>query len=140
MLILDTDIASLLFEGNIAPTKRLEHQQNSEDIVITIVTWAEIMRGRLEFLLKASDRDQFLKAQRLLIRSQEQLNRLAVLHLDDPALEHFARFQQIKGVKRLGRADLLIGAIAVAQNATVATRNVRHFAAIPNVRLENWRD
>jgi len=43
-------------------------------------------------------------------------------------------------LKKVGRADLLIAAIALAHRATLVTRNVRDFQQIPGLILENWTD
>ena len=40
--------------------------------------------------------------------------------------------------RRIGPEDLLIGATALAHGYAVVTDNVRHFAPIPNLRIENW--
>jgi tRNA(fMet)-specific endonuclease VapC len=40
--------------------------------------------------------------------------------------------------KRIAPEDLLIGATALAHGYAVVTDNVRHFARIPNLQLENW--
>jgi tRNA(fMet)-specific endonuclease VapC len=40
--------------------------------------------------------------------------------------------------QRLYDADLFIGAIAVAQNAAVVTRNRRHYERIPGLTIETW--
>lgn len=40
--------------------------------------------------------------------------------------------------KRIGPEDLLIGATALAHGYAVVTDNVRHFARIPNLQVENW--
>lgn len=37
-----------------------------------------------------------------------------------------------------GLMDVLIAAIAVAEDATLVTRNRKHFAGIPGLRLEAW--
>ena len=36
--------------------------------------------------------------------------------------------------------DLLIASIALAQRATLVTRNLRHFRQIPALNVENWAD
>jgi len=36
--------------------------------------------------------------------------------------------------------DLKIAAICIAHDATLLTRNVRDFEAIPGLRVENWVD
>lgn len=40
--------------------------------------------------------------------------------------------------KRLAEADLRIAAIALAQDLTLVTGNVRHFARVPELRVEDW--
>lgn len=53
MVLLDTDILSLLTQGRPRVTARAEAA--TETIGITIVTSIEILRARFEFLLKAAD-------------------------------------------------------------------------------------
>lgn len=38
----------------------------------------------------------------------------------------------------LAEPDLRIAAIALSQDLTVVTGNVRHFARVPGLRVENW--
>ena len=40
--------------------------------------------------------------------------------------------------QRLADADLFIGAIAAAKQATVVTGNRKHYARIPGVTIEDW--
>jgi tRNA(fMet)-specific endonuclease VapC len=40
--------------------------------------------------------------------------------------------------RRVAERDLRIAAIALARGATLVTGNVRHFARIPELRIENW--
>ena len=41
-------------------------------------------------------------------------------------------------VKRIGTQDCRIAAIAMVNDCTVITRNVRDFSRIPGVRCEDW--
>ena len=140
MLILDTDIVTLAHVGNPVIARHIEQTRKSEEIVVTIITKVEILRGRFDYLLKASNKEQFLKAQRLLVLSEAQLDEASVLLLNDAALDIFAMLQQTRGTRSIGRSDLLIAAIALAHDATVATRNMKHFSKVPMLRLANWRD
>jgi tRNA(fMet)-specific endonuclease VapC len=140
MLILDTDIVSLLHAGNPRITGRVDQTRESEDIAITIITRVEVLRGRIEYLLKADTSAQFLKARRLLLVSEERLDELPLLFLNEAALERFAALRQAKGTRSIGRSDLLIAAIALALDASVATRNMKHFSKVPMLRLVNWKD
>jgi len=40
--------------------------------------------------------------------------------------------------RRLAEPDLRIAAIVLARGATLVTGNVRHFARVPDLRVENW--
>jgi len=40
--------------------------------------------------------------------------------------------------RRLDEPDLRIAAIVLARDATLVTANVRHFARVPKLRVENW--
>ena len=59
-----------------------------------------------------------------------------------PALEIFA--DQKATLRRSGRPiddfDILIGSTAVAHGLTFVTRNIRHFADMSGLTLENWID
>jgi tRNA(fMet)-specific endonuclease VapC len=52
----------------------------------------------------------------------------------------FDRLLGIKGLKRIGRVDLLIASICLANKATLVTRNVEHFRKVPGLPIENWTD
>ena len=38
----------------------------------------------------------------------------------------------------IGNMDLMIAAHALAERATVVTNNVKHFSAVPGLKLEQW--
>jgi len=40
--------------------------------------------------------------------------------------------------RRLAEPDLRIAAIALSRDATLVTGNVRHFARVPELHVENW--
>lgn len=42
--------------------------------------------------------------------------------------------------RRVAEPDLRIAAIALTRDATLVTGNVKHFARIPGLRVENWLD
>ena len=49
------------------------------------------------------------------------------------------QFDALKKAKiNIGAQDLKIAAIALANNATVLTRNIRHFEKIPELKFEDW--
>jgi tRNA(fMet)-specific endonuclease VapC len=138
MYLLDTDILTLIYAGH---PKVLERRQTvpNDQIVITLITRIEVLQGRFDFVLKAEDGNQWLHAQQLLERTEERLRMIPTLPIDTGAAE-FDRLRKDKKLKKVGRADLLIAAIALANRATLVTRNLRHFRQVPGLQLENWAD
>jgi tRNA(fMet)-specific endonuclease VapC len=63
-----------------------------------------------------------------------------IVPFDASASAEFDRLRSDKKLKKIGRADLLIACIALAHQATLVTRNLKHFEQVPGLRLENWAD
>jgi len=58
----------------------------------------------------------------------------------DVAAHEFDRLQRQRGLKKIGHVDLLVASIALANRATLVTRNLRHFERVSDLTLENWVD
>jgi tRNA(fMet)-specific endonuclease VapC len=138
VILLDTDTLTLVTMGHPKVPRRLDLAE--DDIAITIVTRIEVLRGRFDFVLKAADGSQLLIAQQRLGDAEARLAEVPVVLFDSDAADEFDRLLQNKSVRKIGRADLLIASIALAQRATLVTRNVRHFHTIPGLRVVNWAD
>ena len=138
MHVLDTDTLTHLHAGHPRVIKRLQ-EVDDPDICTTIITKIELLRGRFEFLLKA-DSNKFLKAQGLLIRTEELLSQINILFLDDLTVDQFELLRNNKKLRKIGRADLLIASITLANRATLVTRNLRHFNNVPGLKVVNWVD
>ena len=139
MYHLDTDTVTRGQEGHPSIAHRLRHLDLA-DVALSIITKIEILRGRYAFLLKARDGEQLLRAQQWLDRSEELLRPYRIISIDAAAAAIFDQLRQNKKLKKIGRADLLIASIALAHQATLVTRNLRHFQQVPGLRLENWAD
>jgi tRNA(fMet)-specific endonuclease VapC len=139
MHLLDTDTLSHLWARHERVVQRLAETEDTE-IATTSITKSEILRKRCENLLKAETSEAIVKAQRLLDRSEQRLSELAIVPFDETAAEELDRLLQIDRLKRIGRADLLTASIALANRATLVTRNLRHFRQVPGLLLENWVD
>lgn len=63
-----------------------------------------------------------------------------ILPFDEAAARRYGplRASLESGGRRLGEPDLRIAAIALSRDATLVTANVRHFARVPDLRIENW--
>lgn len=139
MYFLDTDTLTLAHAGHPQVGDRFRLIDPNE-VAITVITWIEILRGRFDALLKASDGTQLRRAQEFLRRSEERLRALEIVSVDAAAATEFDRLRQNKKLKRLGRGDLLIASIALAHGAILVTRNLKDFRQIPGLRSENWAD
>src|SRR5579884_1759966 len=54
-------------------------------------------------------------------------------------LSALQRFQQLRALRlNVGLMDLRLGAVALENNLTVVTRNVRDFNRVPGLRTEDW--
>ena len=139
MYLLDTDTLTYLYHGHSKVIEHLTTIKNSE-VGITIITKVEVLRGRIDYLLKAETGVNLLKAQELFFRTDELLSQLLIVSIDQAASVEFERLRAISKYRKIGRADLLIASITLANQATLVTRNKRHFKQIPGLRVENWVD
>jgi tRNA(fMet)-specific endonuclease VapC len=137
MYLLDTDTLSHLYSGNVNVVRNLKAIEDSE-VGITIITKAEVLRGRIDYVLKAENGANLLKAQELLFRTEELLSQLLIVPISQAASLEFERLRGVSKYRKIGRADLLIASIILVHRATLVTRNKRHFQQIPGLRIENW--
>lgn len=128
MRLLDTDTCIAILRGNEAVIER--RAATSDDVVTTWITAAELCYGAAKS--RAPDKN------RAFVMSF--LATLPVLGLDEASVQIFGEAKSLleRQGRRLADADLFIGAIAVAQRATVVTGNRRHYERIPGVTIENW--
>ncbi len=139
MHLLDTDILSLLQRGNAKVVKALEASDDSA-LAITLITKIELLRGRYDFVLKAANGEQLLRAEKWLKETEVFLAKTPVIYPDTAAATQFDRLRLMKRLRKIGRADLLIASIVLANDATLVTRNVRHFKQIPDLKIVNWAE
>ena len=139
MHLLDTNILTALHNAH---PKVLQAIAKVDDPIVatTIVTKAEMLRGRIEYLLKADQPEMLLLAQTRYTETARLLQEIQIIPFDTKAIEHFKLLNQQSAFRKVGRADLLIASIALANRATLVTRNLKDFKFIPNLKLVNWFD
>src|SRR5581483_12043540 len=121
MFVLDTDILTLLFAGHPRVLSRRDLVPSAE-IAITVVAQIQSLHGRFQFLLKAATGEELLRAQVLLDATRRALARVeTVFRIDAGAAAEFDRLRQNKRLKKVGRGDLLIAAITLANRATLVS-------------------
>lgn len=128
MKILDTDVCIEILRGN---ERVLERRQRAlDEVATTWITACELAYGAAKS--RAAKKNQTLVT--------EFLATLPVVGLDLPAAERFGRLKADleRGGNILADADLMIAAITQAQGASLVTGNLRHYARIADLRVEDW--
>ena len=128
MKILDTDICIEILRGN---ERVLERRRRAlDEVATTWITACELAYGAAKS--RATKKNQTL--------ATEFLATLPVVGLDLPAAERFGRLKAEleRGGNMLADADLMIAAITQAQGASLVTGNLRHYARIAGLRVEDW--
>ena len=99
---------------------------------MSIVTYLELVYG--------ARKSQHVEAS--LARIERLRLLIPVQPLDIGVADHYGRLRtelERKGVP-VGAYDLLIGAHALSLGLTLVTNNVREFARIEGLRMENWAE
>jgi toxin FitB len=137
MIILDTNVLSALMlrEPDVVVASWLDRQARTS-VWTTAVTIFEIRYGLAAMPAGRRRTERYALFERLV---EEQLER-RVLSFDHAAAEEAARLMD--GRRRVGRPgelrDTMIAGIALAQRATLATRNARHFDDLSVPIVDPW--
>ena len=128
MRVLDTDVCIEVLRGNAAVIARRANV--ADEVATTWVTAAELYYGAARSIAPDENRQTVAVF----------LRTLPVLGIGRASAE---RFGQLKRDLRedgnlIPDADLLIGSIALAVEATLVTGNTKHMERIPSLELENW--
>ncbi len=138
MYILDTDHLSILDKDTIEGFnlgRRLASVPR-EEVAVTIVTYEEQMRGWLSYVARANTPARQIEAYQRLRQHVETFRTIPMIDYDAKAVAEFERLWQAH--VRIGTMDLKIAAIALANDATLLTRNLKDFSKVPDLRAEDW--
>src|SRR5438477_8480944 len=117
MYLLDTDTYSHLLSKRASVVENARRAaDDGEEVAVTIITKIEVLQGWFEALVKADERARFLTAQRELFLTEEALQHILVVPIGASALDHFERLSVIRGIRKIGRRDLLIASIVLAHD------------------------
>ena len=132
--LLDTNICIHLINGQFDLAAKID-KVGLTTCFLSSITIAELLYG----VVKSAPSRQPGNRQNLV--ELQQLFSGRILSFES-ALETYAvQKAHLKSIGRLqGDFDLLIGSTAAAHGLTLVTRNIRHFADLTNLPLENWID
>ena len=133
--ILDTDHVSLLERKDTLVVDKFSRSPIGK-IAITIITWEEQMRGRLNVIRQATSSEQRILAYTRLLSTIHFLQNFSIINFDAMTDRNYMQLQAQK--IRVGTQDLRIASIALSCSAVVVTRNHRDFGKVPNLMLEDW--
>jgi len=136
--LLDTNVASEFLKNHPRIVARLESLDDYDVVQIPVVAWLEIVRGRTASLFAAADEKELLIAQSRLDHDLEAMKEIPIVGLKLEAATHFGSLQSHKKFRKMRRPDMLIACIALAHKAVLVTRNVKDFANVPGLTLQNW--
>ena len=141
MIILDTDIATLLSYGKTDKlNKRIATLHKSEKLALTIITRMEMLDGRIASVKKAADKDELRVAMERFLQTERLLVSFRRLNVDNAGLTHFESLLKGKKTRKMRRTDMLIACIALAHKTLLVTRNVNDYKNVPGLPVENWAD
>jgi tRNA(fMet)-specific endonuclease VapC len=138
MYLLDTDHVSLLDRGGEEGQRiraRLA-QVPLETIAASVVSYEEQMRGWLARIAQLRAIDRQVTGYRQLERMLRFYCETPMLPFDEKAAEQFQRLWLTR--LRIGTMDLKIAAIALANDATLLSRNLTDFGKVAGLRVEDW--
>jgi len=130
--LFDTDIISFYLKGNENILKKIEeYLYNSNFIRLTLseITYFEILAGL-----------EYRNASKQAIIFESFIQKCRILKLSFPSLKISAKVYaklRNKGII-IGTPDLLIAGIAIENDLTLVTNNVRHFKDIEGLKYSNW--
>ncbi len=138
MYILDTDHLSLI-QRNGQEGKRILAKLaviEESEVVVTVITYEEQVRGRLNVLSRAKTLDQQTLGYQGLQQLAVDYQSIVIISFSHVAAVEHQRLR--KAYSRIGNMDLKIAAVALTNNAILLTRNLSDFGQIVELRTEDW--
>jgi tRNA(fMet)-specific endonuclease VapC len=130
--LLDTNTCILYLNGRSENIKQKMTAVSQQDIVLCSVVKAELFYGAMKSLRPENN----------LAKQRKFTDSFVSLPFDDNSAEVYGqiRTQLAKAGTPIGPNDLLIAAIALANNLTLVTHNTREFSRIAILPCEDWEN
>ncbi|WP_375579974.1 type II toxin-antitoxin system VapC family toxin [Marivirga tractuosa] len=129
-VLIDTDILSYYFKGDKVVIENFEIYLRKYDLIeLSIITYYEITGGLLakNALKQLSVFEDFV------------VDNLVIPMTDNSAKISAELYSSLRqSGNTVDDIDLLIAGIAIDNDLTLVTNNVKHFNRIPGLRVENW--
>ncbi len=127
--IIDSDILIYFLKNHPNVVNKFAEAE-SDDIAVTIISYAELLFGAYNSL----------RIKENLSKIKSFLETMTIVNFDKPAADIFARLKS--DLRKEGRTisdmDLIIASICIANQWTLITNNSKHFKRIRELKIENW--
>jgi len=124
---LDTDILIDFLRGKERAVKYVESMSKRIRLVTTVINAFELYYGAYKYKRDTEKLNEFLKSMEILPFTIIEAKKAAEIEAN---LESQG---EVVGLK-----DVLISSIAISNNCTIVTGNVKHFNKIQGVKVESW--
>jgi tRNA(fMet)-specific endonuclease VapC len=129
--LLDTDILSYYFKGDAEVVRMVnEYLSEYEQLNISIITFYEIIAG-----LKYKRAEKQLQEFELFVSNN---NILHITEISAKISGNIYAYLRQEGIT-IGSSDILIAGIAIDNDLTLITNNLKHYEPIKRLSIENWR-
>ncbi|MBI4152981.1 type II toxin-antitoxin system VapC family toxin [Candidatus Woesearchaeota archaeon] len=129
MKVLDSDfIVAVLRKDPAVHTQVEQLSATDESVTTTVFNAQEVLFGAMQ------------RGDAHLAVTRRFLHSLHILTYDVEGMHHaveITRFLADAG-KRIGYFDEMIAGMCIAHNATLLTRNEKHFSRVPGLKIEKW--
>ena len=139
MLVLDTDTMTVWLDVRHSLRDLLVRRLGRPDAirrVTTVVSFQEQMGGWLAIIHRARKAEQIVRGYANLRQAFEGYRAFELLPYDPEAQSQFEALCRQR--VRVPTMDLRIACIALANNATLLTRNLGDFRQVPGLSVEDW--
>jgi tRNA(fMet)-specific endonuclease VapC len=130
--LLDTNVCIRYLNGQSEAIRQQLKRRKAEEIVLCSVVKAELFYGALKSK----------NPQKNLGKQHQFVEHFVSLSFDDQAAEAYSQIRA--NLERIGMPigpnDLLIGAIALVNEAILVTHNVGEFSRIKGLKVEDWEN
>lgn len=137
MLVLDTNHMSEIIQQTSTGRALIERlDQSNVPLATTIISLEEMLRGWMARVRRERDPVAAIPLYGKLQQITELAEHWIILPWDMAAATWLRQLSTNR--LRIGTMDLKIASIAIANNATLLSRNLRDFQRIPNLKAEDW--
>jgi tRNA(fMet)-specific endonuclease VapC len=129
--LLDTNVCIVYLNGKSPAVRERMNAEDARNLFVSSISRAELFYGAAKSI-----------APELTLQKQREfLERFKSISFDDSAAAAYGPIRASlarQGVP-IGAHDLLISAIAISNNLTLISHNLREFQRISDLRVENWQ-